>query len=141
MLLFRHKLLKLLLAREKICPPPWSTFFSRRVILVSLYFRAIPCLRTTISRDNAWPYICHPPMALDRSHYDPPTRQVAYYPKIHDHSDSPEAPAAASCSGLDFLAGLCTHIPDAGQQLIDITARLPMSAAPAPDKQQPRRRR
>jgi hypothetical protein len=27
----------------------------KNLILVSPYFRAIPCLRTTISHDNAWP--------------------------------------------------------------------------------------
>jgi hypothetical protein len=52
---------------------------------------------------------------LDRLRYDPVSRQVTYDPKNHDRPDSP---ASATCPALDFLAALCTHIPDAGQQLI-----------------------
>jgi hypothetical protein len=57
-------------------------------------------------------------MALDRFHYDPNTRQVSYDPKNHDRGAGPDSAASTPCSALDFLAALCTHIPDAGQQLI-----------------------
>ena len=46
------------------------------------------------------------------------TRQVSYDPKNQDRGAVPDSPAPATCSALDFLAALCTHIPDAGQQLI-----------------------
>jgi len=69
-------------------------------------------------RGNAWPDIVHPPIALDRLHYDQGTRQVTYDPKNRERGASPPAPASTGCPALDFLAALCTHIPDPGQQLI-----------------------
>jgi hypothetical protein len=51
-------------------------------------------------------------------HYDRQTHQVTYAPKNHVPSPGPDSPRSATCPALDFLAALCTHIPDAGQQLI-----------------------
>jgi hypothetical protein len=62
--------------------------------------------------------LVHPPIALDRLHYDQQTHQVTYDPKNHERNTGAGAPASASCPALDFLASLCTHIPDASQQLI-----------------------
>jgi hypothetical protein len=45
-------------------------------------------------------------------------RQVAYAPKHHQGGAVPDSPGTITCPALDFLAALCTHIPDAGQQLI-----------------------
>jgi len=70
------------------------------------------------TRERPARYCVHPPMALDRLHYDPNTRQVSYDPKNHDRGAGPDSAASTPCSALDFLAALCTHIPDAGQQLI-----------------------
>jgi len=63
-------------------------------------------------------YMVHPPVALDRLRYHPETAQVAYYARNHDRSGEPEACAAHIIPALDFLAALCTHIPNAGQQLV-----------------------
>jgi hypothetical protein len=45
-------------------------------------------------------------------------RQVAYAPKRHQGGARPDSPGTSTCPAVDFLADLCTHIPDAGQQLI-----------------------
>jgi hypothetical protein len=63
-------------------------------------------------------YMVHPPVALDRLRYPPETAQVAYYAMNHDRSGAPDASGAHIIPALDFLAALCTHIPDAGQQLV-----------------------
>jgi hypothetical protein len=63
-------------------------------------------------------YMVHPPVALDRLRYHPATAQVAYYARNHGRADGPDASAAHIIPALDFLAALCTHIPDAGQQLV-----------------------
>ena len=57
-------------------------------------------------------------MALDRLGYDPQNHQVTYQPKNHGRSVGPDSPTATTGSALDFLAALCTHIPDAGHQLV-----------------------
>jgi len=63
----------------------------------------------------------HPPVALDRLRYQPETAQVAYYARNHGRSGAPDASAAPIIPAIDFLAALCTHIPDAGQQLVRYT--------------------
>lgn len=62
--------------------------------------------------------MAHPPVGLYRLHYDPRTCNGAYAPKNHDGCTGTHSPGALTCPALDFLAALCTHVPDAGQQLI-----------------------
>ena len=118
MLLFRHKLLKTLLAEEKITQRLVDILLSWRYPGFSVFQGEPVSPDDHEARERLARYCVHPPIALDRLHYDRQTRQVTYDPKNHDRSPGPDAPAAATCPALDFLAALCTHIPDAGQQLI-----------------------
>jgi hypothetical protein len=118
MLLFRHRLLGSLLAKEKI---------SERLVEILLSWRHPGFLvfqGDSVSpedhevRERPARYMAHPPVSLVRLHYDRRTRQVTYDPKNHDNSAGTNSPGALTCPALDFLAALCTHIPDAAQQLI-----------------------
>jgi len=63
-------------------------------------------------------YMVHPPIALERLRYRPETGQVIYYGRQRGRCGDGEASAARIFPALDFLAALCTHIPDSGQQLV-----------------------
>ena len=74
---------------------------------------------TTTTHGNAWPATwLHPPIALDRLRYRLETSHVAYYGRQRDRCGAAESSAARIFSALDFLAALCVHIPDPGQQLV-----------------------
>jgi hypothetical protein len=60
----------------------------------------------------------HPPIALERLRYRPETGQVIYYGRQRGYRGDTEASAARIFPALDFLAGLCAHVPDSGQQLV-----------------------
>ena len=60
----------------------------------------------------------HPPIALERLRYRPESGQVIYHGRQRERcGDAGPAPARI-LPALDFLAALCTHIPDTGQQLV-----------------------
>ncbi len=63
-------------------------------------------------------YMVHPPIALERLRYRPETGQVIYYGRQRGRCGDGEASLARIFPALDFLAALCAHIPDAGQQLV-----------------------
>ena len=63
-------------------------------------------------------YMVHPPMALERLHYRPETGQVIYYGRQRGRGGEAEVSPARIFPALDFLAALCTHVPDSGQQLV-----------------------
>jgi hypothetical protein len=58
----------------------------------------------------------HPPISLERLRYRPETAQVIYYGR--QRGPCGDASPARIFSALDFLAALCMHLPDSGQQLI-----------------------
>ena len=118
MLLFRHKLLKRLLAEEKITQRLVDILLSWRHPGFSVFQGEPVPPDDHEARERLARYCVHPPIALDRLHYDRQTHRVTYDPKNHDGSARPASTASPPCSALDFLAALCTHIPDAGQQLI-----------------------
>ena len=60
----------------------------------------------------------HPPIALERLRYPPETGQVVYYGRQRGDCADAEASPARIFPALDFLAALCTHVPDSGQQLV-----------------------
>jgi hypothetical protein len=60
----------------------------------------------------------HPPIALERLRYRPETGQVIYYGRQRRRCGNAQASPACIFPALDFLAALCTHVPDPGQQLI-----------------------
>jgi hypothetical protein len=60
----------------------------------------------------------HPPIALERLRYRPETCQVIYYGRPRGPCGDAEGSPARIFPALDFLAALCTHVPDSGQQLV-----------------------
>jgi hypothetical protein len=58
----------------------------------------------------------HPPIALERLRYRPETRQVIYYGRRRESRGDAGSSPALIFPALDFLAALCTHIPDPGQR-------------------------
>ena len=146
--LFRHKLVKALLAREKISPrlveimrnwvhPGFSVFQGERIDPDDHE-----------ARRRLAGYMVHPPIALERVRYRPETGQVIYYGR--QRGPGSDASPARIFPALDFLAALCTHIPDSGQQLVRyygawsnarrVSARAAASA-PAPAAEAPGLRR
>jgi len=61
-------------------------------------------------------YLVHPPISLERVRYRPESGQVIYYGRQRESCG--DASPARIFPALDFLAALCTHVPDLGQQLI-----------------------
>jgi hypothetical protein len=135
--LFRHKLVKALLAREKVSPrlieimqnwihPGFSVFQGEAI-----------AADDHEARRRLAGYMVHPPISLDRLRYCPETGQVIYYGRQRGRCDA-EASPARIFSALDFLAGLCTHVPDSGQQLVRYhgafsnAGRISPPASPAP---------
>jgi len=139
--LFRHKLVKTLLAREKISPrlveimqnwthPGFSVFQGERMDPDD-----------HPGRRRLAGYMVHPPISLERLRYRPETGQVIYYGRQRGRCSDAEASAARIFPALDFLAGLCAHVPDSGHQLVRyygafsnarrVSARTPAST-PAP---------
>jgi hypothetical protein len=144
--LFRHKLIRALLAREKISPrlveimgnwvhPGFSVFQGEAISADDHQ-----------ARRRLAGYLVHPPIALERLRYRPETGQVIYYGRQRGPCGG--ASPARIFPALDFLAALCTHIPDSGMQLIRyygawsnarrISARAP---APSPAAEAPAMRR
>ena len=79
----------------------------------------------------------HPPISLERLRYRPETGQVIYYGRQSGLCG--DASPARIFPALDFLAALCMHVPDSGQQLIryygawsNARRRSARAAAPAP---------
>jgi hypothetical protein len=94
-------------------------------------------------------YMVHPPIALERLRYRPDTGQVIYYGRQRGRNSEAEASPARIFPALDFLAALCTHVPDSGQQPMRyygafsnarrVSAEAPVSASAHPAEPQPRR--
>jgi hypothetical protein len=98
-------------------------------------------------------YMVHPPIALERLRYRPESGQVIYYGRQRERCGDAGSSPARIFPALDFLAALCTHIPDTGQQLVRYygafsnvrrarvqahTAAAPQPADPPPSKNQDR---
>ena len=60
----------------------------------------------------------HPPIALERLGYRPETAQVIYYGRQRGQCGDAEPSPARIFPALDFLAALCAHVSDQGQQLV-----------------------
>jgi hypothetical protein len=122
--LFRHKLIKALLAREKITPrlveimqnwahPGFSVFQGEPIDPDDHQ-----------ARRRVAGYMVHPPIALERLGYRPETSQVFYYGRQRGRCGHADSSPARMFPALDFLAALCTHIPDSGQRKGFITHTL-----------------
>lgn len=118
MRLFRHKQLYMLLAQDKITLRLVEVLLSWRHPGFSVYQGEAIAPDDHETRQRLARYTVHPPVALDRLRYHPETAQVAYDARNHDRSGAPDASPAHIVPALDFLAALCTHVLDAGQQLV-----------------------
>jgi hypothetical protein len=139
--LFRHKLVKALLAREKISPRLVEIMRNWRHPGFSVYQGERIDADDHEARQRLAGYMVHPPIALERLRYRPESGQVIYYGRQRQRcGDAGPAPARIF-PALDFLAALCIHIPDSGQQLVRyygafsnvrrVQARARISAPPA----------
>jgi hypothetical protein len=116
--LFRHKLVKALLAREKISPRLVEIMQNWRHPGFSVYQGERIDADDHQARRRLTAYMVHPPIALERLRYGPESGQVIYYGRQHGRCGDAEASQARIIPALDFLAALCTHIPDRGQELV-----------------------
>jgi hypothetical protein len=115
MRLFRHRLLQHLLAQQKITEHTVELLLSWRHSGFSVYAGGVvePDDRAGLERLAA--YILHAPFSQARFAYDRQARTVTFYPKNNKGSDPP---APVTRPALDWLAAVCAHIPDKGQQLV-----------------------
>ncbi len=118
MQLFRHKLVKALLAREKITPrmveimqnwvyPGFSVFQGERIDPDDHE-----------ARRRLAGHMVHPPIALGRLPYRSEAGQVICYGRQRGRGGDVNTSPARIFPALDFLAALCTHLPDRAQQLV-----------------------
>jgi len=115
---FRRRPLQIPLATEKISQRLVEILLSWRHPGFSVFQGDPVHAEDHEARERLARYMAHPPVGLVRLHYDPQMRQVSYTPKHHQGGAGPDSPGTITCPVLDFLAALCTHIPDAGQQLV-----------------------
>jgi hypothetical protein len=116
--LFRHKLVMALLAREKISPRLVEIMGNWRDPGFSVYQGERIDPDDHEARQRLASYMVHPPIALARLRYRPESGQVIYHGRQRERCGDAGAAPARIFPALDFLAALCTHIPDSGQQLV-----------------------
>ena len=127
----------------------WSRECGTGSIRASRFSKARRSLPTITRPAGGWPATWFTPIALERLRYRPETGQVIYYGRQRGRSGESEASPARIFPALDFLAALCTHVPDSGQQLVRyygtfsnarrVSAQAPASASAHPADPQPRR--
>ena len=144
--LFRHKLVKVLLAREKISPRPVEIMGNWIHPGFSVFQGERIDPDDHEARRRLAGYMVHPPIALERLRYRPETGQAIYFARRRGHDGDGDSSPARIFPALDFLAALCTHVPDSGQQLVRYygafsNARRVSARAPAPASAQPARPR
>src|SRR6266705_3034198 len=101
MLLFRHRLLKTLLAKEKITQRLIDILLSWRHPGFSVFQGDSVSPEDHEARERLARYCVHPHMALDRLRYDAQNHQVTYQPKNHGRSVGSDSPTATTGSALD----------------------------------------
>jgi len=116
--LFRHKLIKALLAREKISPRLVEIMQNWAHPGFSVFQGGAISPDDHEARRRVAGYMVHPPISLERLRYRPETGQVIYYGRQRGCGGDAGASPARIFSALDFLAALCLHVPDSGQQLV-----------------------
>ncbi len=113
---FRHKLVKALLARKKISPRLVEVMRNWRHPGFSVYQGGRIDTDDHEARRRLARYLVHPPIALERLRYRPEPGQVIYYGRKQQRCGDAGPSPARIFPALDFLAALCTHVPDAGQR-------------------------
>jgi len=118
MRLFRHKLLRRLLAEEQITQAMVDLLLSWKHPGFSV-FRGEPIEpHDTSARERLLSYCMHPPFALSRLRYDPDSATVCYHAGKTGADPKETSDPVTVRSALDWLAAVVTHIPDKGQQLL-----------------------
>jgi len=118
MRLFRHKLLRRLLAEGKITQAVVDLLLSWRHPGFSV-FRGEPVEPDdAAASERLLSYCLHPPFALSRLRYDSDSATVCYHVGKTGTDSKEGSDPVTVCSALDWLAGVVTHIPDKGQQLL-----------------------
>jgi hypothetical protein len=107
--LFRHKLIKALLAREKITPRLVEIMQNWTHPGFSVFQREPIDPDDHEARRRLAGYMVHPPIALEPLRYGPETSQVIYYGQQHGRCGDADSSPARIFPALDFLAALCTR--------------------------------
>ena len=147
MQLFRHKLVKALLSRQKISPRLVEIMQNWAHPGFSVFQGEAIAPDDHQARQRLAGYMVHPPIAIERLRYRPQTGQVIYYGRQRGRCSDADSSPARIFPALDFLAALCTHVPDSGQQLVRyygafsnarrVSARAAASASAQPPAPQP----
>jgi len=117
MLLFRHHVLKNLLACGRIGQATLDILDRFHHPGFSAYEGEGVAAADSAARERLASYVIHAPFSLARLHYDRDAGIVTYDPRPSSRSNlSPTA--AEQFSPLDALAALTAHIPAKGQQVV-----------------------
>ena len=117
MLLFRHHVIKNLLAAGRISQAAVEILDRFHHPGFSAYEGAGVSADDSAARERLASYLVHPPFALARLHYDRDAGVVTYDPRAPSRGHSSPA-ARQQFSPLDALAALTAFIPEKGQQIV-----------------------
>jgi hypothetical protein len=117
MLLFRHHVLKKLLASGRICQSTVDILDRFHHPGFSAYEGEGVSADDSTARERLASYLVHPPLSLARLHYDRDAGVVPYDPRSPSRSHPFPAPGI-QFSPLDALAALVAFIPEKGVQIV-----------------------
>ena len=117
MLLFRHYVMKNLLASGKIGQATLDILDRFHHPGFSAYQGESVSPGDSAARESLASYIVHAPFSLARLHYDRDAGIVTYEPRTPSRWKLQE-PSPQQLSPLDALAALTAHIPEKGQQIV-----------------------
>ena len=108
--IFRHKVLKMLLAEEKITPGMIRLLDKWRHTGFNVFAgpRILP--RHEKSMENLARYIIRASFSRERMAYHRETGQVEYRSK--------DGSQTKVCGALEWLAAMCSHVPNKGEQMV-----------------------
>jgi hypothetical protein len=116
MLLFRHHVIKNLLAAGRISQTTVDILDRFHHPGFSAYEGEGVSAADSAARERLASYLVHAPFSLARLHYDGDAAVVTYDPRASQHSHL-NSPASERISPLDALAALTAFIPEKGLQL------------------------
>ena len=117
MLLFRHHVIKNLLAAGRISQATVEILDRFHHPGFSAYEGQGVSAEDSAARERLASYLVHPPFSLARLHYDRDAGVVTYDPRAPSRAHSSPA-ARQQFSPLDALAALTAFIPEKGQQIV-----------------------
>ena len=117
MLLFRHHVVKNLLARGRISQPTVDILDRFHHPGFSAYEGEGVSAGDSAARERLASYLVHAPFSLARLHYDRDAGTVTYDPRPLSRSHL-LSPARERFTPLDALAALTAFIPEKGQQIV-----------------------